>query len=364
MKCGIRIAAGLVAVLWGGVAPAAPPDYTAARKLAEELKLAYQATPPGGKIPYAVALSAPKHRVMLYADTTIATVDGKLWSLDRPVIAEEGDLFVPPGLRSRLAKHLRTAVKPAVRAPSKAAPFPSRARASLVVIDPGHGGRDPGASRPLGRGRVLREKDIVLDVSKQVAVLLRKAGVHVVMTRKTDVFVTLPDRVKTGNRYNPDLFVSIHADAAAPSAHGSTVYYADDQIGRGKADITYRARIHARETSVAPGAVGSPGRLSESVEAVVFGVLLQEYRSRSRRAGEHILRSVCRAAGTTSRGVRQANFRVVRYMRRPSVLVELEYVSNAKARRRLLQSGFRRQLARGIVEGVVAYLRDRPKAKK
>jgi N-acetylmuramoyl-L-alanine amidase len=330
----------------------------AVRKLAGEVGLEYAKIPsaPASK-PVAVSLSSSKHRIVVYAGMMHATVDGEVWSLGEAVQQGERDLFVSRAFRSRLARHLRIKVpgmdpvRPVVRKK------PGLIKGRMVVIDPGHGGKDPGAL-----GRRIREKDLVLDVGRRLSNLLRGAGVQVVMTRKTDVFIELNDRVRIANRYNPDLFVSIHADSfpRKRSVQGSTVFYPDDKPGSGKGDITYRARLHARSTSVEPGSVGSPGRLSEPVEAVVFGVLLQEYRSRSHEAATRILQNLTRIAGTTSRGVKQADFRVVRYMRCPTVLVELDFLSNPSVERRFGTASYKQRLAQGLADGITSYLRSVP----
>ena len=372
MKLASRTAVGLVVVLGAGAAWAQPAGYVSVRKLAADLGLTYTALPASpGEPPPIVSLDSPKHKVMLYLGASHVTVDDKVWSLSDPVTARGGAVYAPKSFSGRLARHMHAPIAVAPGPPKRGAakdPSPVRARVGarqpearrggwLVVVDPGHGGRDPGAVRSLGRSGDIREKDVVLDVARRVAGLLRRARVDVVMTRTTDVFVELDDRVKIANRYNPELFVSLHADAAKnSSASGSTVYYGDDSFGKGKADITYRARRHARQSGIAPETVGSPGRLSEPVEATVFGVLLQEYRSRSRRAGEAVLRHLCQSAGTRSRGVREADYRVVRYLRCPAVLVELDFLSHPAAARRLATGSFRQKLACGVADGVLAHL--------
>jgi len=346
---------GLCLLLAAALAGAEPAGYTGARVAAEELGLQYTAVPGGAnKPPVAVSLSDAKHNVMLYADMMNVTVDGEVWSLTEPILAGEQDIMLPPTLRKRLAAYLNLRLPDAKQEAPASAPAEGPLKGRLVLIDPGHGGRDPGAS-----GRTLREKDLVLDVGGRAAELLRGAGMDVVMTRQTDVFIELDDRVRIANRYNPDLFVSIHADAASDrSTNGTSVFYPDDRIGEGKSDITYRALLHAKAASVDPYAVGAPGNLSEAVEASVFGILLEEYRGRSRDAAERILRNVCRVANTESRGVKEADFRVVRYMRCPTVLVELDFISNPTVERRFQSPDYRDRLARGVADGIVSYLKN------
>jgi len=350
--------AGLAVLVLAAAGLAQSNGRVPVRKLASELGLEY-ARMPLAEVgpPIAVSLRSAQHRILLYADMMHVTVDGDVWSLGETVDQGERDLLVPQAFHSRLARHF--GVKLPGTAPSKPVDRkrPGSIQGRLVVIDPGHGGEDPGAL-----GRRLKEKDLVLDVGRRLAALLKGAGAQVVMTRKNDVFVELDDRVRIANRYNPDLFVSIHADSFPKnrSVQGSSVFYPDDTLGRGKGDITYRARLHARSTNVEPGSVGAPGRLSEPVETVVFGALLQEYRARSREAATRILRNLNRIAGTRSRGVKQANFRVVRYMRCPTVLVELDFLSNPAVERRFGHASYKQRLAQGLADGVTSYLRHIP----
>lgn len=359
MESTTRIVVALLLLPWAGPALAGTEGYTPARELAATLKLECMVmSPEVGKPPMAAILTGSRHKTVLYADMMHATVDGEVWSLPEPILASKDDILVPEAFRVRLARHMNVALPAPSGSGEGDKPPLARAplRGRVVVVDPGHGGRDPGAV-----GTRCREKDIVLDVGKRVTTLLRSVGVRVVMTRRTDVFVTLNGRVRIANRHLPDLFVSIHADASPNrNAEGTTLFYPDDRMGGGKSDITYRARLHGRGATLSPDVIGAPGRLSEAVEVTVFGALLEEYRARSWRASRRILWSLCRKAGTESRGVRQANFRVVRYMRCPTVLVELDFLSNPAAERRMGTTSHRQRMAEGIAEGIGSYLRSTP----
>ena len=345
----------ICAIVFSSAAQCEPEGYVSTEKLASELNVERLAMRVKGKTaPTMVLLRSWNHSIAVLSGVDYIKVNRQAWTLSKPVVAAKSDLLVPLALRTRLAKLL------GVRLPEPVAPRPRpAAKGYVVVIDPGHGGKDPGA---IGRRLRLKEKVVVLDVSKRLARLLRAQGVNVVMTRSTDVFITLDNRVETANRHRPNLYVSIHADAAVNrQAHGSTVFYPDDKIGGGKADITYRALLHKRSTSVSPAQVGSPGRFSENVEGAIFGTMLQEYRLRSWAAAKHILRGLGSAANTLGRGARPACYRVVRYPRCPSVLVELEFLSNPDGEKRLSRSDFRERLAQGLAKGILSYLATVPK---
>ena len=176
-----------------------------------------------------------------------------------------------------------------------------------VVIDPGHGGPDPGA---VGIGG-LRETDIVLDVGLQVARLLQARGVQVVMTRTSEVDVDLPPRVSLANRTKADVFVSIHANAlsmARPDVNGVETFY-------------FQA--------------GNSLRLARAIQSQIMAV----------------------SPGTPDRGARPGRFFVIRRTVMPAVLTEMGFVTGRIDAPRLASPNFRRRLALAISAGILNYLR-------
>ena len=176
----------------------------------------------------------------------------------------------------------------------------------LVVIDPGHGGPDPGA---IGIGG-LRETDIVLDISKMVKKLLTEKGVQVRLTRKNEVDLDLSPRVEYANRVSADIFVSIHANAS-----------------RGK-----RRDINGLETFY--------------------------YRGwRGRLLAKKIQKQILRVSpGSPDRGVKQGRFYVIKNTRMPAVLVEIGFLTGRLDARRLEKAAHRKRLAYAIAKGILEYL--------
>ncbi len=175
-------------------------------------------------------------------------------------------------------------------------------RAHVVALDAGHGGRDMGATGPTG----LLEKDIVLDIAQRVRELLVRGGVRVVMTRETDTYVELPDRPRVARQQGATVFVSIHANASTRSAiAGSETYYLYPQ---------------------------------------------------SQQLAQMIQEELGRVAGLSNRGIRTANFLVLRESDVPAVLVEVAYLSNPDEEVRLRALAFRHRLAEAIVRGVQRFL--------
>ena len=175
-----------------------------------------------------------------------------------------------------------------------------------VVIDPGHGGPDPGA---IGIGGI-RETDVVLEVSKKVQQLLSNKGVKVLLTRLTEVDLDLLPRVSYANSTNADIFVSIHANAS-----------------RGK-----RRDINGLETFYYRGWRG---------------------RLLAKRIQQHILRV---SPGSPDRGVKQGRFYVIKNTRMPAVLVEIGFLTGRIDARRLEKTEHRARIAHAIAKGILEYL--------
>lgn len=175
----------------------------------------------------------------------------------------------------------------------------------VVVVDPGHGGPDPGA---VGIGG-LQEKGITLDISRQVAARLAQQGVQVIMTREDDRDLDLEPRVVLAERANASLFVSIHANAISLS----------------------RPDVNGLETY---------------------------YYSSGERLARTIHNSVLQGTGVRDRGVRSARFYVLRRTSMPSVLVEVGFVTGAEDAARLSTSSYRTQMADAIARGVLQYIQQ------
>ncbi len=176
----------------------------------------------------------------------------------------------------------------------------------VVVIDPGHGGRDPGA---VGIGGI-QEKEIVLDISFQVARLLEQQGVQAVMSRTDDSEIDLEPRVSLAERLNATLFVSIHANA----------------INMSRPDIS-------------------------GIETYYYGSGLDLARV--------IHNSILEGTGASDRRVRQARFYVLRKTSMPSVLLEVGFVTGADDAVRLADPAYRSQMAASIARGILLYLQQR-----
>jgi len=190
------------------------------------------------------------------------------------------------------------------RAPSRSPRIPSGR--VVVMIDPGHGGKDSGA---VGIGG-LQEKNIILPISQKLARILQQNGVQVILTRDSDYFVSLQGRVDLAERANADVFVSIHANSAGlerPDVSGLETYYYDSGLGL--------ARI--------------------------------------------VHNSILRSVNVRDRGVRRARFYVLRKSSMPSILVEAGYMTGREDIAKLRNPQYQNQMAEAIARGVLQYLKQR-----
>lgn len=198
--------------------------------------------------------------------------------------------------------------------------------AMTVVIDAGHGGKDPGN---LGTGRYkTAEKDITLAVAKKTATYIeeRIPGVRVVMTRTGDTYPTLPDRVRIANEAQADLLLSIHCDSfTKSSAIGSSSFV----MGLGKSEASLR--VAAKENAAIYEESDPQGFDPEDPDTFIALALKQEiYLGRSLQLAESIQTQFRERVGRKDRGVRQAGYYVTAYANMPSVLVELGFLTNPK----------------------------------
>jgi len=228
------------------------------------------------------------------------SVNGRTCGPVGPLYREGDTLRVNSALADRIKPYLSQSVvrAPAWRRARRPAHMP--AVSGTIMIDPGHGGKDPGAISVLG----YHEKDINLAVGRQLAAMLRQRGYRIVMTRSRDVFVPLEQRCAMANRTHPDLFVSIHADSCdSPSITGYTLYTAPD------------ASWQARD------------------------------------AAQDLVQALART-GRESRGIKTAEYKVLMGTACPAVLVEMGYLSNTQEARHLRDGRAQQRLAWALALGI------------
>lgn len=216
-----------------------------------------------------------------------------------------------------------------------------------IVIDPGHGGNDPGAMGPDG----VKEKDVVLAIGLKLARKIREeTGIDSVMTRSTDVFIPLEERTAIANKINADLFVSIHANASLnKAASGIETYY----LNLAKTDKA--ARVAARENNISMAKVGL-------LQTILFDLMANHKINDSARMAEEVQKSlhsrvVKKYQGAKNLGVKQGPFYVLVGATMPSILVETAFISNDHEAGLLIDRDYQDTAATGILDGIRNYIK-------
>ncbi|MBA4395986.1 MAG: hypothetical protein C0394_01150 [Syntrophus sp. (in: bacteria)] len=228
----------------------------------------------------------------------------------------------------------------------------------IVVIDPGHGGDDPGAVGPGG----TQEKDIVLKISRRLRDNLNKReGYRAILTRDGDYYVSFSKRLKIAREYGADLFLSIHADAAANRrAQGASVYCLSI---RGAS--TEAARLLAMKENLADMMGGSPnGESNEASGPIVLNMYQTNTINTSKIYGQSVLDSIGRVMPLKFASVQSAPFRVLKLPEIPSLLVETAYISNKKEEKLLRSRQYQAKIADAIEGAVVEILPREPLLEK
>ncbi len=228
-------------------------------------------------------------------------------------------------------------------------PPPPSSKKPLIIIDPGHGGIDPGA---IGTDN-LREKDIVLKIAKELKKQLEASGQYnVKMTREDDKFIKLADRVKFARKHSGDLFVSIHADSMPKStAHGASIYTLSE-----KASDAQTARLAARENKADLIAGIDLNVEDKDVVNILMDLAMRDTMNQSKFFANTVVANMqANKVETLQTPHRSAGFAVLKAPDIPSVLVESGFMSNPSEVRALNSEPYRRKLAATLKDGIDTY---------
>lgn len=222
----------------------------------------------------------------------------------------------------------------------------------IVVLDPGHGGEDPGA---IGYYKT-REKDIVLQIARRVRDLIRKEkNIVVHMTRNEDVFLPLRVRVEKARTLHADLFISIHADAFTKrSAKGSSVF-ALSAKGASSSAASYLAQTQNEADEI--GGVSRSG--DRYLDHAIMDLVQTTTKSNSLILGQEILAKMKNVNALHKAQLETAGFAVLKAPDVPSVLVETAFISNLNEEKKLRTANFQNQIAKAILDGIKSYIKLR-----
>ncbi|CQD37957.1 N-acetylmuramoyl-L-alanine amidase AmiC [Yersinia mollaretii] len=223
-----------------------------------------------------------------------------------------------------------------------------RDRPIVIMLDPGHGGEDPGA---IGRNKT-REKDIVLQIARRLRALIQKeANMRVFMTRNEDVFIPLKVRVAKARKQRADLFISIHADAfTSQAARGSSVFALST---KGATSTAARFLAQTQNEADQIGGVSKSG--DRYLDHTMIDLLQTATINDSLKFGKEVLNRMGKINKLHKNRVDQAGFAVLKAPDIPSILVETAFISNLEEERKLRTSHFQQQVAESIFAGIKAY---------
>ncbi|UNH39402.1 N-acetylmuramoyl-L-alanine amidase AmiC [Moellerella wisconsensis] len=224
-------------------------------------------------------------------------------------------------------------------------------RPIIIMIDPGHGGEDPGA---IGKYKT-REKDVVLQIARRLKKLIdNDPSMRAYMTRNEDVFIPLTVRVAKARKMQADLFVSIHADAFTNrSARGSSVFALST---KGATSNTARFLAQTQNEADLIGGVSKSG--DKYLDHTMFDLLQTATINDSLKFGDEVLKRMKSVNKLHKNKVDQAGFAVLKAPDIPSILVETAFISNLEEERKLKTAKFQQQMAESIFQGIKAYFRN------
>lgn len=241
--------------------------------------------------------------IQVFLGTPISSLDGSLWISERDY-----------------RRTIQPVLTPQV--------FSDPPKLYRIVIDAGHGGRDPGATN---ESLKLLEKSLTLDLAKRLGTILRDRGYEIIFTRSDDSFLELKERSALANRVDADLFISLHFNSArASSVSGAETYAYTPQ----HQPSTARSRL-----------VAADGRFNPANNNDVWNML----------AAFYVHRELANDLGTTDRGIKRARFAVLQGLKCPGLLIEGGFLSHPREGRNIGSAAYRQKIAVSIAEGVLAY---------
>jgi len=263
---------------------------------------------------------------------------------------DEEESETPDSLKEKEALRERIP-QPSTASPSSRTQKVSSALQGMktIVIDPGHGGLEPGA-----RGRFgTLEKNVALEIGiKLKAVIERNFPSRVVLTRDKDLDVSLENRAALANNNKADFFISIHANSSfRKDARGSETYF----LSRDATDEEAR-RLAFMENNPAELGEGITGESEDEIQMILWDMAQSAYLKQSSLLAESIQKELNLLLRTSNRGIKQAPFTVLAGVACPAVLVEVAFISNPREERSLTKEEFQVNVAQAIYRGLVNYI--------
>lgn len=274
-------------------------------------------------------------------------INQKVYSLTRPITMVNGQVFVDRKVLDLLTNKESTPIKKEATIVQE---FP---KDFTVVIDPGHGGKDPGTSGEKG----TEEKKVALTVGLMLKDELEKMGATVVMTRSRDIFIPLPERPLVASTIGADIFISLHLNSTKDSAvEGVEVFvyrYREQEYENN------RATAAVQNISIKKSLLADDCYISMGIESDLLR--LQQYSSieESHKLASSILINVLERGNMSNRGIKEANFVVLRNATCPSILIEMGFLSHADTETKFQTGAYCSSIANRIALGILKYWKER-----
>ena len=311
--------------------------YVSAKSLSQEYGLDYQ----WDSIAKKLILAKDGEELKVMAQSSIALLNEQVRTMDKEAKFYHGDLFIPQTFaRKTLSSFFKQEpiAKGTIAARIRDLPI------KTVVIDAGHGGKDPGA---IGR-KGLKEKGVVLDIAKRLKRKLNNLGINVILTRARDEFLSLSRRSRVANVKKADFFISIHANASRSKwISGVEVFYLSEAVDDNKraVRVAKNYNLDLKEKYSGP-----------DTEQIIWHLLFRDDRKSSIELAEEVSRSLSRNLSQRNRGKKPARFYVLQ-TNVPAILIEVGFISNSREEQRLRTGSYRDKIAQGIANGIVQYNR-------
>ncbi len=313
-----------------------------------------------------LTLSFPGKSVTLTVGSPFASLaDGSVWQLLMPVEAIQGN-YISETLsivkllnsisRSELSfdSEKRSFTLKPFSPPPQSKDDRSRWALDLVIIDPGHGGKDPGA---IGFGG-LKEKDVTLDVAQRLNKFLKSKNIKTVMTRDSDEFIALSERTSIANNAKGKLFISLHCNSAKQrKAHGMETYF----LAPSKTERATQVALLENEAIRFEDEQNRYKELTE--ESYILMTMTQAtFTGESEDLAGTIQETLTKKIGLNDRGVDQAGFYVLIGASMPAILFEMAFISNKDEEKKLKDKKFRQKVAEELGGAILNFLAEQEKA--
>jgi len=302
------------------------------RRLCDEYNLQWQFD----HITQVIRVSNGNVKADLLMESSVVMFDDEEVLLSRPIRAFNSTVLVPLDFKSKVIERLL--------AESESLHDYSVQTIRKVVIDAGHGGKDPGAIGTDG----TYEKNVVLDIAHRLKQILENQDIEVLMTRNTDVFISLKKRTEIASQSNADLFISIHANSSPERWVKGVEVFTLRELKPLEFEEGQRIENHKLMFNRL-----SMKKNDEALEAILSDLLFTHKQKYSSILANTISDKASRIVRTKNRGIKKSGFYVLRNTLMPAVLVEVGFLTNAQEEKSLNSTAYRQKMAYGIARSIV-----------